>query len=133
MLGTNRTRSHRRAFTIVEVMIVLVIIGLIGAIVGINLVGAAQKARIQTTTTTLKNIQSALTIYHGSNGSYPQSAGSLMQLVQSNTLQLAATPVDAWNREILFYSDGVNYRLSSVGPDGIEDTEDDIVVVPEHQ
>jgi general secretion pathway protein G len=133
MPASRHHRSVRRAFTIVEVMIVLVIIGLIGAIVGINLVGAAQKAREQTTKTTLKNIQAALTLHHGTHGSYPQSAGSLVQLVQTNVLQLAASPVDAWNREILFYSDGVNYQLISVGADGIEDSADDIVVIPEHQ
>lgn len=133
MHHTTRAPIGRRAFTIVEVMIVLVIIGLIGAIVGINLVGAAKKAREQTTQATLKNIQAALTMFHGTNGSYPQSAGSLSALVQQNVLQLTTNPVDAWNREILFYSDGVNYQLISVGADGIEDTADDIIVLPEHQ
>ena len=137
-LGSERStmttaRNRRRAFTIVEVMIVLVIIGLIGAIVGINLVGAAQEARIKTTKATMQNIQAALTLYHGTNGSYPSAAGSLSQLVSSNALQLATSPLDAWNREILFYSDGVDYRLISLGPDGLQDTQDDIVLTPQHQ
>jgi len=126
------THRRRRAFTIVEVMIVLVIIGLIGAIVGINLVGAAQEARIRTTKSTLQNIQSALKLYHGSNGSYPVSTGDLSTLIQQNILQLSSDPVDAWNRPIMLYCDGVNYTLQSYGPDGVE-SDDDLVLTPDHQ
>ena len=133
MNNTEAVRRGRRAFTIVEVMIVLVIIGLIGAIVGINLVGAAEEARIRTTKATLQNIQSALKMYYGSNGFYPTSSGDLTVLVQQNILQLGSAPLDAWSTPIELYSDGVDYTVRSLGKDKTADTEDDLVVQPDHQ
>lgn len=133
MNNTQAVRCGRRAFTIVEVMIVLVIIGLIGAIVGINLVGAAEEARIRTTKATLQNIQSALKLYYGTNGFYPSANGDLTVLVQQNILQLGSEPVDAWSTRIELFSNGTEYTIRSLGKDKTADTEDDLTVQPDHQ
>lgn len=127
-------RSTRRAFTIIEVMFVLIIIGLIGSIVAFNLVGIGRRARIQTTQQSMKTIQAALKMYHGAYGSFPQAMGTtaLQALIDERFLESGVE--DAWHNQFDYYSPGSNgaaYELISYGPDKTENTEDDIVVYPE--
>jgi len=133
MKTRNAVRSVRRGFTIIEVMIVLVIISLIGSIVAINFVGAAQEARIKTTKASLQSVQTALKLYHGTNGSYPTATGDISVLIQQNILQLGEIPKDAWGTPIQLYSDGINYTILSAGPDKAFETDDDLSLQPDHQ
>lgn len=134
-MKTDIRRDHRRAFTIIEVMFVLIIIGLIGSIVAFNLVGIGKKARIQSTEASMKQIMAALKMYHGSYGYYPAAVGpdAIQALVNENLID---PPVqDGWGREFDFYSpasNGAAYELISAGPDGIDATEDDIVMYPDN-
>lgn len=128
-------RHQRRAFTIIEVMFVLIIIGLIGSIVAFNLVGIGQKARIQSTEASMKQIKAALKMYHGRYGSYPTGIGAqaLDALVTENLLDPGL--LDGWGRAFDYYapaSNGAEYELISYGPDGVDSTEDDIVMYPDH-
>jgi general secretion pathway protein G len=128
----NHHRRRARAFTILEVMIVLVIIGLIGAIVTVNLVGVSDQARAQQTEASMKTIAQALKMYRGTHGSYPigTGVGSLDVLVVENLLE--ESPVDGWNRPFEYYSAGVQYEIRSLGSD-LESDADDIIEVTKHQ
>ena len=110
----------------------LVIIGLIGAIVGINLVGVSDKARRQQTEASMKQIVAALKLYRGVHGSYPVGTGpgSLDVLVADNLLE--ESPMDGWNRPFEYYSAGVAYEIRSLGSD-VETDADDVVEVTKHQ
>ncbi|MEO1129472.1 MAG: type II secretion system protein GspG [Planctomycetota bacterium] len=129
-------RRARAGFTILEVLIVLVIIGLIAGIVGLNLVGAAGKARVSTTQATMGNVASALKMYNANYGTYPSgTTGAFpMELLQENLLDADGEPVDAWGRPFLYYSPAQEHawELVSLGEDGQEYTEDDIVLYPKN-
>jgi general secretion pathway protein G len=134
-----KTRTHhhqRRAFTIIEVMFVLIIIGIIGGIVAFNYAGIVTKSKAQATRTSMKQIQSALKMYFGAYGSYPAGIGSqaLQALVDENFLDPGLT--DAWQHPFDYYSpasNGAEYELISYGPDGPDGSPDnDIIVYPDH-
>lgn len=128
-----RLRSARRAgFTLMEIMVALVIIGVIMGIVGYNLIGVVGKAKTDATIASMRTVQGALQQYFVQYNGYPGS-GQLAVLV--NTRLLAEMPKDAWGREFDYYSptQGFPYELISYGEDGLPQTTDDINVHPEPQ
>ena len=72
-----KKREHNRTgFTILELMVVIVIMGILGGILTINLVGAADRAKVGATKTSMKAVKAALTMYQTQYSSYPPT-GSL--------------------------------------------------------
>jgi prepilin-type N-terminal cleavage/methylation domain-containing protein len=67
----NKLKSHDSAFTIVELLVVIVIIGILAAITIISYTGITQKAIISTLQSDLSNASDKLRIYQAANGSYP--------------------------------------------------------------
>lgn len=128
---TTPARAGRRAFTIIEVMIVLVILGVIGGIVAINLVGAAKQARIDATELSMKTVVGGLKAYRARETNYPATEtwkDDLRNLIASNDL------TDAWGNEFIYYRVGEGgFELWSNGPDQLPDTEDDIPMGPDHE
>ncbi|TVQ81631.1 MAG: prepilin-type N-terminal cleavage/methylation domain-containing protein [Phycisphaeraceae bacterium] len=132
-----RSGHIRAGFTIIEVMIVLVIIGIIGAIVTMNLVGQTDRARVSATKTTMGTLQNALTQLRAERGSYPPSPnGSFPHEI----LTIVNDTKDAWGNEIMYFAPdpypdyyGGPFVLISAGPDGEFDTPDDIIVRPKPQ
>ena len=121
-----RTSRARRAFTLLEVMLVLLIIGLLATVAAVNLVGAADRARVQQTKTSIKMIESALKQFYFTHGRYPPTEAGLGALVPD---YLESMPTDAWKQPFAYFSPGTSGRdfdIISVGKDGVADTEDDI-------
>lgn len=125
-------RAAARGFTVLELMIVLVIIGILAGIVGLNLIGAAEKAKISATQTSMKTIQAALKMYRVENNAYPPTNSGLAVLV-GRYGQLTSIPKDSWGHEFEYWSPTqlAEYELYSAGPDGQFQTPDDIRMVPE--
>jgi general secretion pathway protein G len=85
-------RSRRRAFTLLEMMLVIMIIGLLMGVAVWNIVGQSGKARRSTTVASMRQIDSMLKAYVLDYGAYPPTLDSL---VPKYTEKL---PVDAWKR-----------------------------------
>ncbi|MDX2115091.1 MAG: type II secretion system protein GspG [Planctomycetota bacterium] len=128
-------RAGARAFTLIELMIVLVIIAVLGAVVGLNFVGAGERARVQTTETQMRIIRQALQQYRVTYSSYPDTTSGLQILVSEKMLQ--DLPKDSWGKEFDYYSPTANqpsgYELISYGGDGLPGTADDIRMEPENE
>ncbi len=126
----------RRAFTLVEILLVVVIIGILAALVIPRIAGSSERARITATTTDINGgIKSALGQYEVDMGSYPKSLQDLVT-PPSNARDwhgpyLESLPVDQWHHPYIYTFPGKHtpgsYDLLSVGPDGKEGTDDDIV------
>ncbi len=124
-MKASRKLVRSRGFTLLEMMLVVLIIGMLAAAVAWNFAGQGDKARIGTTKKNLATIQQMLTAYQLEKGSYP---ASLQALVPEFAAKLSQ---DGWNRDFVYYTpspDGKPYALFSQGPDGTTGGVDDINV-----
>ena len=130
-----KKNKSRLGFTLTEIMLVVVIIGILAALVIPRIAGSGERARIIAAHTDINGgIKSALGQYEVDNGFYPKSLQDL--LVQPGNARnwhgpyLDSIPVDPWGNKYVYYYPGkhnpAGYDLLSVGPDGREGTEDDI-------
>ncbi len=117
-------------FTLIEVMVVIIIIGLLSALVGPKVFSKMDKAKVSTTRTQITLLGSALDDFRLDNGRYPTTDEGLAAL-KTNPGELTtwdgpylpkAVPGDAWNRPFIYVSPGEHgdYDLSSLGNDGEE-------------
>ena len=122
-----RRRLGRRAaspgMTLVEIMIVVVIMALIATGVAFAVIPMLSEARVTQTSTDMRVIHGAVTLYMVHHGSCPES---VQALVEDGRLSGSARTTDAWNHEFQISCDGPEPVVISAGPDGQFGTEDDI-------
>ncbi|HWI41477.1 MAG TPA: type II secretion system major pseudopilin GspG [Verrucomicrobiae bacterium] len=125
--------NNERGFTLIELMVVIAILGLLGALVAPKLMGRSDDAKIQATKTQIQQIQSALKLYRLDNGVYPSTEQGLQALVSKPTtgvipknykaegyLESKSLPKDSWGNDYAYLSPGEHgeYDLYSLGADG---------------
>lgn len=129
-----------KGMTLIEIMVVVTILGIIAAIVTVNVAGQLDKARVKTAKTQMKAIEQALETYRLDNGSYPTTEQGLNALVGEGNadgkrmqpggyLKGGRVPKDPWGAEYGYISPGTQgapYEIVSAGPDKQEGTDDDI-------
>src|ERR1700750_2015507 len=81
ILTPDRRLDDEEGFTLVELMVVIVILGLLAAIVVINVVPFGDKAKVVKAKADIQTIESALNAYQLSMGNYPSTADGLNALV----------------------------------------------------
>lgn len=129
--------KKRRGFTLIEIMVVVVIIGLLSALVGPRLIGQSEEAKVKTTVTQIAQLEQTLGLFHLDNGFYPTTAQGLEALVHIPSLPpepinykrngyMKKVPKDAWGREFIYECPGEHgdYDIISFGADGAEGGED---------
>jgi general secretion pathway protein G len=79
------TRSRRRGFTLIEIMAVVLIMGLLMAVVGVNIKSQIDKARLATARAQITQLENALEFYRMDNGRYPTTEQGLRALVSKPT------------------------------------------------
>lgn len=136
-----RHRIERRAgFTLMEVLLVLLILGVIAAMVVPQMLGHAKHANVQATQGSIKSLENALDIYNLHMGDYPSTAEGLVALLNSPNndtkwrgpyLQNSSKlPVDAWGQPFQYSWPGQNNRdkpdIWSPGADKQDGTADDV-------
>ncbi|RII29918.1 MAG: type II secretion system protein GspG [Geobacter sp.] len=125
--------KNRRGFTLIEIMVVIVILALLAALVGPKLIGRTDDAKIGTTKTQIKQLETAIKLYKLDNGSYPSTEQGLNALVSKPTvgvipknykdggyLESKQVPKDGWGNDFIYVSPGEHgdYDLYSYGADG---------------
>src|SRR5690554_667127 len=129
---SNSDPSRQRGFSLIEIMVVIVIIGLLVGIVAPNVIGRADEARQQKVQADFKAIQTALKMYRIDNFMYPTTEQGLDALVNRPTLApvprnwksggyLESLQTDPWGNPYLYMSPGESrdYDIYSLGADGI--------------
>jgi general secretion pathway protein G len=107
-------RHSEQGFTLLEIMVVVVIIGLLVAAVAPNFMGQIDKAAANRARTDLRSIETALNLYRLDNFRYPSTAEGLEALVTNPgeasapnwKQQLPRIPVDPWDQPYLYASPG---------------------------
>lgn len=132
-----RIARHPAGFTLTEIMLVVVIIGILAALVIPKIAGSSERARVTAAQADINGgIKSALGNYEVDNGFYPRSLEDLIKPPANAKnwhgpyFDPPVLPKDPWQNPYIYYFPGKrnpsSYDLLSVGPDGKEGTDDDI-------
>jgi general secretion pathway protein G len=131
----NRSFRDQGGFTLIEIMVVILIIGLLALMVVPRLRGVADRAKRTKAQADIQELKQALDRYYLDNGSYPTTDQGLQALVTpptggrlpSNYEQggyIEKLPNDPWGNQYFYQSDGSTYALKSFGPDGVQSADD---------
>ncbi|MDO8862207.1 type II secretion system major pseudopilin GspG [Haliea sp. E1-2-M8] len=125
-------KTAQAGFSLVEILVVLVIMGLLISVVAPTVLNRADEARIQKAYADFKAIETALKIYRLDNYVYPTTEQGLDALVSPSNLDpqprnfkdggyLQEVPLDPWGRPYLYMSPGENSEVDiyTLGADGL--------------
>ena len=123
-------QRNNAGFSLVEILVVLVIMGLLISVVAPTVLNRADEARVQKAQADFKAIETALKIYRLDNYVYPTTEQGLEALVEASTMSpeprnfkeggyLSELPIDPWGRPYLYRSPGKNaaYEIFTYGQD----------------
>jgi general secretion pathway protein G len=122
-------RRKQAGFTLIEIMVVMVIIGLLMALVGPNLIGRSEKAKTQAAAMQIERLGTVLDTFRLDIGRYPSTQEGLQALVQrpsglerwDGPYLNKGVPKDPWDRPYVYRSPGDGgrpYDIYSLGADG---------------
>jgi general secretion pathway protein G len=126
--------KNQKGFTLIEIMVVVVILGILATIVLTNVMGREDEARINAAKTQIRNLEGALDGFKLDNGFYPTTDQGLEALIkkpeagripnkwkEGGYLKPARIPKDPWGFDYHYFApggEGREYDLSSYGADG---------------
>lgn len=120
--------ATERGFTLLELLVVLVVLGLLAGLVGPRYFNQLGKSEVKVARAQLEGLVKALDIYRLENGHYPSTEQGLQALVVApgdapkwdGPYLQKGVPLDPWGRQYIYRAPGENgeYDLLSLGKDG---------------
>jgi general secretion pathway protein G len=132
----NRMNRHRHAFTLIELLLVLVILGVLALVVVPKFAGRSEEARKTAARTDISMLEGQIDIFEQDCGRFPSNDESLSVLVTQpanapkwkGPYIKRGVPKDPWGNDYVYKYPGVHntnsYDLYSMGPDGHEGNDD---------
>lgn len=129
-IKTDQRRDRNGGFTLVELLVVLVILGLVMGLVAPRVLGYLASSRTRAAALQIASFKSSLDLFFLDTGRYPSKSETLSALVKKPAsiegwngpyLQQAAIPADPWGNAYQYTLPGVNapYQIMSYGADGV--------------
>jgi general secretion pathway protein G len=136
--------NNRRGFTLIELMVVIVILGILAGLIVPRIMGRPEQAKILKARMQIESIGTALKLYKLDNGAYPTTEQGLQALVEQPSsgnvpknwrkggyLEKGRVPKDPWGNDFVYLSPGIHddVDIISYGADGVsggDDTNADI-------
>lgn len=128
-----KDRLNDRGFTLIELMVVIVILGILAGLIIPRIMGRPEEARRVKARIQIESIETALKMYKVDNGVYPSTEQGLEALIEAPTvgqlpkawrergyLEKGKIPKDPWGNDYVYISPGLHYDfdLISYGSDG---------------
>jgi general secretion pathway protein G len=123
-----KTKHDNRGFTLIELMVVVIILGILALYVGPKIMGEPEKAKRVKAKMDIATFETALKMYKLDNGVYPSTEQGLTALVEKpetgeipkkwregGYLEKRKVPKDPWGNEFVYISPGVIIRISTTG------------------
>ncbi len=126
-------RRNEKGFTLIELMVVIVILGILAGLIVPRIMGRPEEARRTKARIQVESLDTALKLYKLDNGEYPSTEQGLQALVQAPTvgelpknwreggyLEKGKIPRDPWGNDYVYLCPGTGgeYDLISYGADG---------------
>jgi general secretion pathway protein G len=124
------TAKSQKGFNLIEIMVAITIIGVLMAVVGINVLGALGTAKQDASKASMGSIQNALLMYKLDNGKYPSTSEGLQALINAPSSSKRpgkkyitgdSLPRDGFDNEFVYFSPGTHgnndFELISYGED----------------
>jgi general secretion pathway protein G len=136
--GMKKVKRNEKGFTLIELMVVIVILGILAGLIVPRIMGRPDEARRAKARIQLESLETALKLYKLDNGNYPSTEQGLNALVEPPTvgtplknwrqggyLEKGKVPKDPWDNDFVYISPGAHgdYDLISRGADGEPDGE----------
>lgn len=128
-----------KGFSLIEVMVVILIIGLMMAIIAPNILGSTEEAKLKKAAIDIQSLEGALTRYKLENNNFPTTEQGLEALVEAPTIEpiprkypdggyITRLPQDPWGMDYQLLNPGEmgNIDIFSSGPDQQPGTDDDV-------
>ena len=128
-----KDRLNDRGFTLIELMVVIVILGILAGLIIPRIMGRPEEARRMKARIQIESIETALKLYKLDNGVYPSTEQGLEALIEAPTvgqlpkawrekgyLEKGKIPKDPWGNDYVYISPGLHhdFDLMSYGTDG---------------
>jgi general secretion pathway protein G len=140
-----KKNPNRKAFSLIELLVVILILGLLVGLVAPKVIGQGAEAQRKLACTQMGSIKQALKMFKLDNGTYPETDEGLEALVAnpdadkypnySGSPYLEKVAKDSWHTPLVYIKDGSDFKIVSFGSDKKEGGEDDgkDVVFPDCQ
>jgi len=127
-------KKDSRGFTLIEIMVVIIILGILAVYVGPKIMGRPGEAKQVKARVDIAALETALKLYKLDNGKYPTTEQGLQALVEKpetgnaptkwkegGYLEKRKVPKDPWKNDFLYLSPGVHgdFDIISYGADGV--------------
>lgn len=134
-----RRSSTEQGFTLLEIIVVVVIIGILAAIVAPKFMGRTEQARMTQAAVQMRNFETSLKLYKLDNHAYPTTDQGLEALIRKPSvgaeaknyrsggyLSQSKVPKDPWGNPYIYISPGTHgdFDLISLGANGLEGGDD---------
>ena len=136
----SRWIADNRGFSLIELMVVVIILGILAMYIGPKLMGRTEQAKETQARVQMEALETALKLYKLDNGVYPSTEQGLLALIEQpetgivpkrwrkgGYLEKGKVPPDPWGNEFIYVSPGVHgdYDIVSYGSDGVPGGEDE--------
>lgn len=120
-------KTSKKAFSLLELLVVILILGILAAAVVPNVVGAGDKAKVDLTCVNMNSAANALKMFKVDNGMYPETEEGF-EALQANpdtdkypnyaaTAYLEKAPKDGWGAKMIYVKAGSKFDIVSYGSD----------------
>ena len=129
-IRNDRRRDRRGAFSLIELLVVITIIGLLAGVVSVGVMGQLEKAKVGKAEADLNQIKNALKLYKMDHNKYPRRLEDLEDTAKNSTEPyIEELKQDPWGTDYHYKQTTKGYELMSYGADGKkggEELEEDI-------